>query len=74
MEDDPLRQIMSRVNATFINMLQAITRGQEPTAHWVHTKRRLYASRCGHGRGQLQDIATGEIRAVVEVKRGSRRL
>jgi hypothetical protein len=66
----------SPVNATFINMLQAIaTVSPTISARWRHTKIELTAN-FGHGRsftavtdGQLQDIQTGKIRALVECKR-----
>lgn len=66
----------SPVNATFINMLQAIgTVAPTIRARWRHTKIELTAN-FGHGRsftaitdGQLQDIQTGKIRALVECKR-----
>jgi hypothetical protein len=69
----------SPVNATFINMLQAIgTVSPAIRARWRHTKIELIAD-FGRGRsfsaitdGQLQDIQTGEIQAIAECKRDRR--
>ncbi|KAH8704991.1 hypothetical protein BGW36DRAFT_353421 [Talaromyces proteolyticus] len=80
-DEDKLTRIdETPVNATFINLLQAISEiPATPTSHWRHSKMEFVAD-FRHGRkytaitdGQLQDNQNHAIKAIIECKKDVRK-